>query len=286
MSADKGKTYIYEYPPEDYPTMRIRPGEVVTSISRDPRFEKEYQRQRPPRLDPKDFDGMVGRYFVEGAEPGMTLAVEIKDIECADMGTAGGNIRWDFDLTQGYVELAEFDPPVRRKLDPMIGTIGVAPADADTPWINPPGRHGGNMDATDVTAGSTVYLPVSEPGALLHICDTHALQGDGEVLGTGIECRSWVTFAPRLLDEGLSRIVYVDRKDGMVSFLAYADSLGQAIHLAYQECIGVIMKVRGCDEETARLYVGIMGGLGVALGNGSGGGLGRAFVPREVIFPE
>ena len=75
----------------------------------------------------------------------------------------------------------------------MIGTLGTAPK--GDPIINRQGgRHGGNMDAQAVRAGAMITLPVETPGALLHIGDVHAIQGDGEICSAGgIECRSLVT---------------------------------------------------------------------------------------------
>jgi acetamidase/formamidase len=66
--------------------------------------------------------------------------------------------------------------------------MGVCPADASAVPIMPPGRFGGNMDTRQLVAGTTLFLPVTVPGALLYLGDGHAAQGDGEVGGTAIEC--------------------------------------------------------------------------------------------------
>jgi acetamidase/formamidase len=113
-------------------------------------------------------------------------------------------------IRNGFVEWSE---DLELPVQPMIGTLGTAPAVEvfSNAW---PGKFGGNMDVQEVRAGATVFLPVYVPGALLHIGDAHAIQGDGEInCGGGIECRSVVTLTvdveprpermtwPRILDE-------------------------------------------------------------------------------------
>ena len=87
-------------------------------------------------------------------------------------------------ITNGTIELFT---GVRLLATPMIGTIGVAPAEAGQFSVIPPTRYGGNMDIRHVGAGATLYLPVAVEGALLSLGDGHAMQGDGEVCGTAIE---------------------------------------------------------------------------------------------------
>ena len=76
----------------------------------------------------------------------------------------------------------------------MLGRVAVAP-DGDEAWGGMwPGNFGGNMDASDVREGTTVYLPVFHEGALFYFGDFHALQGDGEIIGSGLESTADVTF--------------------------------------------------------------------------------------------
>ena len=75
-------------------------------------------------------------------------------------------------------------------LAPMLGCFGVAPPGGQAISTATAAEHGGNMDYRGFAAGVTVYLPVFVPGALLHLGDGHAVQGDGEIAGTGIEVRA------------------------------------------------------------------------------------------------
>ena len=148
---------------------------------------------------------LTGPVAIEGAEPGDTLVVEIVAIEPAPWGWTGcrpGGIgllddeteeeaRHIWDCRDGKV--AHFKPGITVPLAPFPGVIGVAPAEPGQHKTAPPDRHGGNMDIRQLTAGSTLYLPVLVPGALFSVGDVHGAQGDGEVSGTGIELEARVT---------------------------------------------------------------------------------------------
>src|SRR5439155_1554878 len=85
------------------------------------------------------------------------------------------------------------------KIDPMLGCFGVAPPRGQAISCATSGQYGGNMDYRGFTQGVTVYFPVFVPGALLHVGDGHAIQGDGEIVGTGIEISFDVQFTVQLL---------------------------------------------------------------------------------------
>src|SRR5690606_10082769 len=80
-----------------------------------------------------------------------------------------------------------------------VGCFGVAPARGEAISTATSSRHGGNMDYRGFTEGVTVYFPVFVPGALFHIGDGHAVQGDGEIVGTGVEISFEMTFTVDLL---------------------------------------------------------------------------------------
>src|SRR6516162_5767889 len=144
---------------------------------------------------------LTGPIWIEGAQPGDTLEVKIVGFEFLHpYGVSGfapnsGTLPEDFpyvafklvrfDPRAGF---ADFSPGIRLKLAPFFGSIGVAP----DPLVGrissgPPGPHAGNLDNKELVAGSTLYLPVQVPGALLSMGDGHAMQGDGEVTLTALE---------------------------------------------------------------------------------------------------
>ncbi len=151
---------------------------------------------------------VTGPIFVEGAEKGDTLSVTVQEIKPdRDFGVSAiipefgglcgtGLTRvlneplpervWIHPITNdGIVYDPDLDIP-KIPLEPFYGTMGTAP-EMEAISTLAPGWHGGNMDVADLCPGNTVYLPVNAPGALLHVGDGHAAQGDGEVSGVAVE---------------------------------------------------------------------------------------------------
>ncbi|GGK36394.1 amidase [Pilimelia terevasa] len=163
---------------------------------------------RFPNLNP-----VTGPIHVEGAEPGDTLAVHIVSITprrdhgfsatFPGFGALTGTPstatlqpwleervwRYDIDRSTRTVRFTarRSDHVVDLPLEPMIGTIGVAPAAGEARLTIVPDRHGGNLDTPHVRAGNTLYLPVNVDGALLALGDGHARQGEGECCGVAVE---------------------------------------------------------------------------------------------------
>jgi acetamidase/formamidase len=147
-------------------------------------------------LDFSRVDQVAGPVYVEGAEPGDALEVELLEFAPADWGwTAAipgfGLLADDFPeaalrITRLADGRAEFLPGVRIPLAPFCGVLGLASPGEPRSTI-PPTESGGNMDTRHLTAGARLWLPVTVPGALFSLGDGHAAQGDGEVCGTAIE---------------------------------------------------------------------------------------------------
>jgi acetamidase/formamidase len=147
---------------------------------------------------------LSGPVFVEGAQAGDTLAIEVLDIHTKGWGWAAilpglGLLADDFtepylrifDLTEG--DVTHFREDITVPLDPFMGTMGVCPASASGVPIMPPGVFGGNMDTRHLVKGTTLYLPVFEPGGLFSTGDAHGCQGDGEICVTGLEAPMYAT---------------------------------------------------------------------------------------------
>jgi len=145
---------------------------------------------------------LTGPIYIDGAEPGDTLAIEILDIvpglwgwSACDPGLIDTSDTkhvikfWDLrDRTT-----AVFAPGIIIPLEPFCGVMGLAPAECGKHRTGPPRCSGGNMDIRQLTKGSTLYLPIQVPGGLFSVGDAHGAQGDGEVGGTGIEMDAKVT---------------------------------------------------------------------------------------------
>jgi len=153
---------------------------------------------------------MTGPFFIEGAEPGDTLAVRIdrltpsratgwtySPLALTVLDPAAVVDRppseravWNIDRAAGTVRLREPVPGLEDfapAIQPMIGCFGVAPAGGQAFSTATSAQNGGNMDYRLFAPGTTAWFPVSVPGALFYLGDGHACQGDGEIVGTGIE---------------------------------------------------------------------------------------------------
>lgn len=143
---------------------------------------------------------LTGPVYVEGAQPGDALKISFLKYHPSGKGWSG-NIPgfglladqfkdpalyfWDYDAIS--MKPCAYGPGGRVPLKAFAGTVGVAPSETGIHSVVPPRNVGGNIDIRDLTAGTTLYLPVEVEGALLSMGDTHASQGDGEVAGSAIE---------------------------------------------------------------------------------------------------
>jgi amidase len=197
------------------PLVRVQPGTVVELTTEDcfggrvrtvadlPSRVCEF-----PYLNP-----VTGPVHVEGAEPGDTLAVHVVDIapardwavsttfphfgalttthETAMLHDPLEEVVWVYEVDRErgtcLFRPRRGGPEVELPLDPMHGTLGVAPAAGQVFMSITPAAHGGNMDTPELRAGTTVYLGVNVPGAQLSLGDGHCRQGEGEVCGTAVE---------------------------------------------------------------------------------------------------
>jgi acetamidase/formamidase len=151
---------------------------------------------------------LTGPIFVEGAEPGDVLQIDVLEVAHKGWGWSSviaglGFLKHRF--ADPYLFHWTLEPEVSRSLAPAIvplrpfcGVMGVAPAQRGEFRTIPPGVFGGNMDVRELCAGAALYLPVFNQGALFSAGDAHAAQGDGEVCVNGIECPADVTLRFRL----------------------------------------------------------------------------------------
>lgn len=200
------------------PVLRINPGDTVVTTTVDAGGHDASGERVTLSGNP-----MTGPFYVEGAEPGDALVLRIErltpnrplgytnsvvapnvvDPEVARLLPEGlpGGADWHVDVEAGTARLATPVPALERlvlPLAPMLGCFGVAPPREQAISTATSAEHGGNMDYRGFAEGVTVYLPVFVPGALLHLGDGHALQGDGEIVGTGIEISMEVQFSVEL----------------------------------------------------------------------------------------
>ncbi len=201
--------YVYGVAP---PVARLRPGNILEANSLDC-FGNGIRKPGDTLALAKGDNPLTGPFFIEGAEPGDTLVVHILDLQ-VDGNQGIGAFAPGFGALNetNYTPMLHTPLPekiwfypidhadntatfqaldsnynVKIPLHPFLGCIGVAPTNGEARSSVVPAEFGGNMDAPEVSAGNTLYLPVSVSGALLYFGDGHAAMGDGEIAGTAIE---------------------------------------------------------------------------------------------------
>ena len=231
-------------------------------------------------LDFSRLNPVTGPIHVEGAEPGDALVVEILDLEPDTWGWTA-NIPGFGLLADRFGDAAfrtsrisggsiELFTGMRIPSLPMIGTIGIAPAEYGQFSVIPPTRYGGNMDIRHVGAGAVLYLPIAVDGALLSLGDGHAAQGDGEVCGTAIETRSVATIrltlerdrhlpAPMLLTDPRSQ-----RSGRAFATTGIGPDLMQAARDATNAMVAEIVRRTSLSEIDAYLLASVAGDLKIS----------------------
>lgn len=201
------------------PVLKVKSGDTIVTSCVDASGQDERNKRVTHGPNP-----MTGPFFVEGAKRGDTLAVHIERItpnrktgwvrttlapnvvdpdynkELPDRQHAFGV--WQVDLKRGTATLISPETKLGAlslPLCPFPGCFGVAPNGGEAISTATSGAYGGNMDYNGFVAGTIVYFPVFADGALFHIGDGHARQGDGEIAGTGIEISTEVQFTLRVL---------------------------------------------------------------------------------------
>jgi acetamidase/formamidase len=184
------------------PAVTIAPGDVVHCETNEVTSGQLNSGDPASKLATLDFDRLyplAGPVYVEGAEPGDALEVEILKLQPGSWGWSAllpglGLLAADFpDPYIRYFELgnrksAELRHDIHIPIVPFCGTMGVATDEPGKHDVLPPTKGAGNIDTRHLTAGTKLYLPVFVKGAMFSAGDCHAAQGDGEVCVTGIEC--------------------------------------------------------------------------------------------------
>ena len=221
---------------------------------------------------------LTGPFHVEGAMPGDTLVVRLLRIELdrASAHMYGRQLHaravpsgypqasdpeadrsWRIDREAGVARLERPGERLRDltvPLRPMIGSIGVAPPGNQALSAGDIGFHGGNLDYNRITAGTTLYFPVFQPGALLSLGDGHAAQGDGEISGQGLETSTAVTFSVDLIRGAAPRQPWAE-DDLYVMISGIDNSLDDALAMATANA-AVWLKARyGLNDSEAATFL-------------------------------
>jgi acetamidase/formamidase len=224
---------------------------------------------------------LTGPIAIEGAQPGDTLEVRILKIDLAipyaynAFGPTTGFLSDDFPYRR--IKIVPLDrrlmtgalaPGVEVPLHPFFGSIGVAPPVAFGRYdTTAPAIHGGNMDNRMLVAGTTLFLPVHAPGALLEVGDGHAAQGNGEVDITALETSLTGTFQLVLHKKGEGAAVEApypraETPDAYVA-MGYDEDLSNAARKAVRNMIAFLVAAKGMSRDDAYMLVSTAGDVDV-----------------------
>jgi len=243
-------SYTTQFTGNAPPILRLVPGDIVRTTTLD-------NEGRDSDLKWQGMPGntLTGPFFIEGAKPGDTLVIHLIKIEInrdtAKMYSGSLNQKavqsgyvqapqsdwgrvWSLDKKRGAArpknpsdKLAKFVLPIT----PMIGSIGVAPPLNQSIYAGDLGFHGGNLDYNRFIEGATIYLPIWRSGAYFFLGDGHALQGDGEISGQGLETSLDVEFKVDLIKGETFRQIWSENSE-YIMFSGIDNSLDSSFQMA------------------------------------------------------
>lgn len=257
------------------PVARLKPGDILETNTVDC-FGNAIQKPGDTLSMAPGDNPLTGPFYIEGAEPGDTLAVKILDIK-VDSNQGIGALAPGFGALNSTNYTPMLNPPIKEKiwfypidhasntatfqaldskhavkipLHPFFGCIGVAPAGGEARSSVVPEAFGGNLDSPEVSAGNTVYFPVNVSGAMLFLGDGHAAMGDGEIAGTAIEVPLRSRVQVNVIKSQKIAWPRFENDEYIMAVGSYRP-LDDALRIAFTELVGWIHSDYGLSEMDA-----------------------------------
>ena len=257
------------------PVLHIAPGDTVKTWSVGADGVDPQGQRRSPGGNPQ-----TGPFYVDGAMPGDTLVVRLNRIRTnRDWAVSGSQVmgnavdpyhlrdlkwtpdfnnRWTIDvpanvarLEKPTANLENFTVPLR----PMLGCVAVAPAQQWAIRTTESGRFGGNIDYNQIVEGTTIYLPVNHPGALLFVGDGHAAQGDGELTGDALETSMDIEFTVDVIENKNFSHPLAENAEYLIS-IGIGGTLDQALQMATSGMLRWLERDHKLSASEAAIVVG------------------------------
>lgn len=269
LTRDK---FIYEMNSDNAAQMQVKPMETFKVETSDC-FNGQIQSEGVvlAHTDFDCFNPATGPIHIEGAEVGDTIKVHVIDIEVAEFGVI--SVMPEFGVTGEFHKeevtkvvpiedgKAIFNDKISLDIDPMIGVIGTAPAEKSIMTVVPD-AHGGNMDCKKITKGSIVYLPTNIDGAMLSLGDLHAVMGDGEVCGCGVEIKGQVTLMVEVLKNKTLPLPLLETQEALMTIASH-ESLDVAADTATKNMYKLLVNSLSLSNEEASMLLSVAGDLRV-----------------------
>ncbi|HET9762069.1 MAG TPA: acetamidase/formamidase family protein [Casimicrobiaceae bacterium] len=252
LHVNSGDTIVFETMMHSH--NQVVPGATIEQIKK---LRTDYPGRGPHTL--------TGPVYIEGAQPGDVLKVHIDKIVprayATNFNVPGMFGEFPSKFPDGQVKyfyldldrkVTEFAPGIEIPLRPFPGTLGVARAEPGQYSSVPPGRYAGNMDIRDETEGSTLYVPVFVPGALLWTGDSHAAQGNGEINLTALETAyKEMSVTVEVLKNMKLEWPRIETKDAWIT-VGIDKDLNKALEILEDETTTFLMQQRKIDKAAAQ----------------------------------
>jgi len=281
---------VFKFSKFNKPVEYVDPGEMIILETEDAVGGQVRDEDTPlEKLDWNKVNKATGPIYINGAEKGDTLVVDILDIEISSRGVilvvpgAGALSKKNFRPKAKIIKIedgfAYFDA-VKLPVRPMIGTIGVAPEDGEFP-TGVPYKHGGNLDCVEVRSGARLYLPVSTDGGLFAAGDLHALQEDGELCVSSIEVEGKILLRFNVIKNVSPEWPVVELPDHF-SILVADDDLDRAVEIAAEKAVEALMRAKKWSFEESYMFSSL--GVKIAVNQVVDPKKGvRAIIPKEIV---
>ena len=276
------------------PVLKVNSADTVITRTWDSggQDEKGVRHIQHPYVYPESGNPLTGPFYIEGADYGDALEVRLDRVRLnrnwgytsyrLSPGILNPGVKmyenvykmdalrpqradlipWDLDLERGVANPRWLDASGRKfnlPVKPMLGCIGVAPPGERVETSGPAGGYGGNMDYNDIAEGATLYFPVYHKGAYFYVGDGHALQGDGEGLGSGIETSLDVQFTVRVhkgKNLSIPRLVNNEYLISIGSQPEFSSSQDQGLRMANTDMLSWLTGEYGLTGPEAHLLMG------------------------------
>ncbi|MDZ4767434.1 MAG: acetamidase/formamidase family protein [Chloroflexota bacterium] len=246
------ETQNFAFDPTIPPALEIDPGDTVTFETGDAAYERLSKGETVEAIGLENFNAVTGPVAVRGAMPGDALRIEILDVQVwrawsvwlPGFGGLGGKTEtahvMETPLVDGRAHIGTMSVPIQ----PMIGCIGVAPAEGKGSTFVPAYPFGGNLDLREMQPGATLYLPVFVAGGLLSMGDLHAAMGVNEPTWVSLEAAGRATLRISIAKHMNLKFPRL-HADGATYLLGMADTLEAARIVALDEAYDYLVNTRG-----------------------------------------
>jgi acetamidase/formamidase len=286
LRATPSTVIVGYYDASTPPALRIRSGDTVTvetlgvglpsmfEAAGVPKEKIEKARYDIVEKDPKARGHfLTGPIYIEGAEPGDVLEVEIRDVRM-NLGYAYNGMGQNGVLADVFADrpadrkrriipldrqrkIARFAPGVEVPLRPFFGSMGVAPPpSAGRIGSSPPGVHAGNLDNKELSAGAKLYIPIHAAGALFQVGDGHAAQADGEADQTGLETSLTGVFRFTVRKDMKLKWPRGETPTHIIA-MGLDPDISKAIRIAAEETVDYLSSTRGLSPEDSYMLMSV-----------------------------